>query len=60
MRARCGTGKPFQVSTNGLFSYLLPSALAPGRYVLDIQATDAAGNRTTLARGTSRIVFYVR
>jgi hypothetical protein len=59
VRARCGTGKLFKVSDNGLFSYLLPSALAPGRYVLDIQATDAAGNRTTLARGTSRIVFYV-
>jgi hypothetical protein len=59
-RARCGTGKPFKVSANSTFSYLLPSALAPGRYVLDIQATDAAGNRTTLARGTSRIVFYVR
>lgn len=60
VRARCGTGKPFNVSSNGLFSYLLPSALSPGRYVLDIQATDAAGNRTTLARGTSRVVFYVR
>ena len=60
MRARCGTGKPFTVSGNGTFSYLLPEALAPGRYVLDIAATDAAGNRTTLARGTSRIVFYVR
>ncbi len=60
VRARCGTGKPFRVSSNGLFSYLLPSALAPGRYVLDIQADDAAGNHTTLARGTSRIVFYVR
>ncbi|MGA8364847.1 MAG: hypothetical protein WB709_10040 [Solirubrobacteraceae bacterium] len=60
VRARCGTGKPFKVSDNGLFSYLLPSALAPGRYVLDIQATDIAGNRTTLARGTSRVVFYVR
>jgi hypothetical protein len=60
VRARCGTGKPFKVSGDGTFSYLLPSALAPGRYVLDIQATDAAGNRTTLARGTSRIVFYVR
>ncbi len=60
VRARCGTGSPFKVSSNGLFSYLLPSALAPGRYVLDIEATDAAGNRTTLARGTSRIVFYVR
>jgi hypothetical protein len=60
VRARCGTGKPFKVSDNGLFSYLLPFALPPGRYVLDIQASDAAGNRTTLARGTSRIVFYVR
>lgn len=60
VRARCGTGRPFQVASNGQFSYLLPSALAPGRYVLDIEATDAAGNRTTLARGTSRIVFYVR
>lgn len=60
MRARCGKGKPFNVSSNGTFSYLLPFALAPGRYVLDIQATDAAGNRTTLARGTSRIVFHVR
>lgn len=60
VRARCGTGRPFKVSGNGLFSYLLPSALQPGRYVLDIQATDAAGNRTTPARGTSRVVFYVR
>jgi hypothetical protein len=25
-----------------------------------VEATDAAGDRTTLARGTSRIVFYVR
>jgi hypothetical protein len=60
VRARCGTGKPFTVSSSGTFSYLLPFALPPGRYVLDIQASDAAGNRTTLARGTSRIVFYVR
>jgi hypothetical protein len=59
-RARCGQGSFFKVSTNGLYSYLLPEALKPGRYVLDVQATDAAGNRTTLARGTSRVVFYVR
>jgi hypothetical protein len=58
--ARCGHGSFFKVSNNGLFSYLLPSALASGRYVLDLEATDAAGNHTTLARGTSRIVFYVR
>lgn len=60
VRARCGRGRFFKVSTTSSFSYLLPSALAPGRYVLDIEATDAAGNHTTLARGTSRIVFYVR
>jgi hypothetical protein len=57
---RCGVGSYFKVSTEPSFSYLLPSALAPGRYVLDIEATDAAGNRTSLARGTSRTVFYVR
>jgi hypothetical protein len=59
-RARCGEGSFFKVSSNGAFSYLLPAALPPGRYVLDIQATDATGNRTAPARGTTRIVFYVR
>ena len=58
--ARCGTGSLFRASSNAAFSYLLPTALPPGRYVLDIAATDSAGNRTSLARGTSRIVFYVR
>ncbi len=58
--ARCGSGSFFKVSNAGTFSYLLPSALAPGRYVLDLEASDAAGNATTLARGTSRLVFYVR
>lgn len=58
--ARCGHGTLFKASSGGVFSYLLPSALGPGRYVLDVAASDVAGNRTTLARGTSRIVFYVR
>ena len=58
--ARCGRGSFFKVSTEPSFSYLLPSALPRGRYVLDIEATDVAGNRSRLARGTSRIVFYVR
>jgi hypothetical protein len=58
--ARCGAGSFFSVGATPNFSYLLPGALAPGRYVLDIEATDAAGNRTSLARGSSRIVFYVR
>ncbi len=60
VRVRCRRGSFFKVSSTSSFSYLLPGALAPGRYVLDIEATDVAGNRTSLARGTSRIVFYVR
>jgi hypothetical protein len=60
LSARCGHGSFFKVSTERSFSYLLPSALPAGRYVLDIEATDAVGNHTRLARGTSRIVFYVR
>jgi hypothetical protein len=60
VRGRCGSGTAFAVSTGGSFSYLLPSALKPGRYVLDVNAADSAGNHTMLARGTSRVVFYVR
>ncbi len=58
-RARCGAATPFKVASTGTFSYLLPSALAPGRYVLDVTGADAAGNTIALARGTSRVVFYV-
>jgi hypothetical protein len=60
VHARCGHGRFFKVASGGSYSYLLPAALAPGRYVLDVLATDAAGNRTAPARGSSRIVFYVR
>jgi hypothetical protein len=59
-RARCGMGRFFKVASGGAFSYLLPAALAPGRYVLDVEATDVAGNHLALARGSSRTVFYVR
>jgi hypothetical protein len=69
MSARCAQGsffkipaasRFFKVSSTSRFSYLLPFALRRGEYVLDIEADDAAGNRTTLARGTSRVRFYVR
>jgi hypothetical protein len=69
MHARCahgsffkipGRSSFFKVSSTSRFSYLLPFSLGRGEYVLDIDATDVAGNRTTLARGTSRIRFYVR
>jgi hypothetical protein len=58
--ARCGVGRSFPVASSAAFSYLLPAALGAGRYVLDIHAVDSAGNTTALARGTTRIVFYVR
>jgi hypothetical protein len=60
VRARCGSGDFFKVASSPSFSYLLPGALTPGRYVLDLEATDAAGHRSSLARGSSRIGFYVR
>ena len=60
VRARCGVGKPFAVGTSSSFSYLLPAPLAPGRYVLDVSGSDATGNTIALARGSSRVVFYVR
>jgi hypothetical protein len=60
VRARCGSGRLFTASSSSSFSYLLPKRLGPGRYVLDVAALDVAGNRTTLARGSSRTVFYVR
>ena len=60
VKARCGTGSVFKVASGGTsFSYLLPAQLAPGRYVLDIHSTDAAGNQAALARGSTRTVFYV-
>jgi hypothetical protein len=58
---RCGRGSFFRVASGGdSFSYLLPSRLPPGRYVLDIAATDSAGSHAPLDRGSSRIVFYVQ
>jgi hypothetical protein len=61
VKVRCRQGSFFRIASGGgSFSYLLPSRLPPGRYVLDVQATDANGNHTALARGSSRIVFYVK
>ncbi len=58
--ARCGQGRFFKVSSNGAFSYLLPAPLGQGRYVLDVEASNSDGEHTTLVRGSTRIVFYVR
>jgi len=59
-RARCGRGAYFRVGSSTSVSYLLPTRLTPGRYVLDVIAVDRAGNRDPLARGRNRVVFLVR
>ncbi|HWK28134.1 MAG TPA: hypothetical protein VNS09_16330 [Solirubrobacter sp.] len=57
---RCGKGAYFAIGDKADWSYLLPARLTKGRYVLDAIAIDGAGNRTPLARGTTRVVFTVR
>jgi hypothetical protein len=50
----------FTVGPPTPFSYLLKKHLPTGRYVLDVQASDGAGNhQTTQVPGRSRIVFRV-
>jgi hypothetical protein len=59
---KCGAthGTWFSVGAKQDFTYLLPSKLGAGRYVLDLNVVDKAGNKTAaLARGTSRVVFTV-
>jgi hypothetical protein len=59
---KCGAarGAWFSVGDRADWSYLLPSRLGRGRYVLDLQVVDKAGNAdSTLARGRNRVVFTV-
>jgi hypothetical protein len=60
--SRCGAtrGRWFTVGDRAQWSYLLPSRLGRGRWVLDVEVTDKTGARTRLARGTTRVVFFVR
>lgn len=60
VRTHCGRGAYFAIGDRADWSYLLPSRLTRGRYVLDAIAIDGAGNRTPLQRGTTRVVFTVR
>jgi hypothetical protein len=57
---RCGRSFPFAIGDRADWSYLLPSALKPGRYVFDVIAIDKSYNRDALARGRNRVVFTVR
>jgi hypothetical protein len=56
---RCGRSFWLRIGDRADWSYLLPSALGPGRYVLDVIAIDKAFNRDVLARGRNRVVFEV-
>jgi hypothetical protein len=59
---RCGArrGKWFSAGDRQQWSFLLPARLGPGRYVLDVQARDRAGNVDTLLQRTrTRVVFIV-
>jgi hypothetical protein len=59
---RCGAagGRWFSAGTLAKWRYLLPERLGSGRYVLDVQVVDKAGNAdSTLARGRNRVVFFV-
>ena len=64
----CGAqhGRFFSIGSSAAWSYLLPKALTPGRYVLDVRTVDGAGNVTRGAsRGApgaprTRVVFFVR
>ena len=58
--SRCGRRVYFAIGDEPDWSYLLPSRLPRGRYVLDAVAVDRLGNRDRLARGRTRVVFFVR
>lgn len=60
VRARCGVRHFFSVGAADSFSYLLPAALLPGRYVYDIEAINGSGKPTKLVPGVSHVVFYVK
>jgi hypothetical protein len=61
--SKCGpTGqeKFFSIGSTSTFSYLLPIRLPPGRYVVDVQTVDRAGNVSMPGtRGQDRVVFTV-
>jgi hypothetical protein len=56
LKRRCGKKHAFKVGEQPEWSYLLPSRLPRGRYVLDTYALDNAFNRST----TARVRFRVR
>jgi len=60
VRSRCNIVSFFSVGGSESFSYLLPAALPPGRYVYDIETVNSAGEVTKPVAGISHVVFRVR
>ena len=63
VRRPCGAARGwwFRIGDKADWSYLLPSKLPRGRYVLDVNAIDKAYNRDDKRRrGENRVVFRVR
>jgi len=60
--SRCGArGRYFTIGDRAEFEYQLAERLGRGRYVLDVRAVDAAGNKDyERRRGENRVVFTVR
>jgi hypothetical protein len=62
-RVSCHSGKPtpsFSVGASASWSYLLPASLKPGRYHLDVVATDGLGRQTMLVKAVSSLDFSVK
>jgi len=62
-RPKCGaaSGWWWSVGDDAEWEYQLPAKLPKGRYVLDVKATDRAGNTDVERRpGENRVVFEVR
>jgi hypothetical protein len=56
----CSKASLFEAGTGPNWSYLLPSRLPKGRYVLTVTAVDQAGNREQRAiKGRTRVTFDV-
>ncbi len=60
-KSACGVSHApsFSVGRSASFAYLLPQALARGRYTVDVEAIDAAGNHDAPAPARNQIVFRV-
>ncbi|MGI8801885.1 MAG: hypothetical protein ACR2KV_06890 [Solirubrobacteraceae bacterium] len=60
-KATCGVthAAAFSIGNAPTFSYLMPAALSKGRYTVEVEAVDGAGNHDAASPGRNEIVFRV-